>query len=183
MNECEHLLKYGFEFRLLLTFLSFYILLLFINKKDVRKYILLIIPIILICLDGLDKLPPEKWNWNIIKTFLYYKDCGKTFYYHKNDKTVDFISYVVTYLFLTLFFENDFLLLFFVLYRSVGVFMFSITMDSSWLILFFDFIKEYLLYLFLFGKNFNYLPPFIMLKIMFEIFLHTLVNPNHYIKN
>ena len=183
MNECEHLLKYGFEFRLLLTFLSFYILLLFINKKDVRKYILLIIPIILMCLDGLDKLPPEKWTWNIIKTFLYYKDCGKTFYYHKNDKTVDFISYVVTYLFLTLFFENDFLLLFFVLYRIVGVFIFSFTKDSSWLILFFDFIKEYLLYLFLFGKNFNYLPLFIMLKIMFEIFLHTIYNPNHYIKN
>lgn len=56
-------------------------------------------------------------------------------------------------------------------------------MDSSWLILFFDFVKEYLLYLFLFGKNFNYLLPFIALKILYESLFHTVHNPNHYIKN
>jgi hypothetical protein len=183
MNECEHLLNHGFTFRIVITFLSFYILLLFINKKGVKKYIFLIIPIILLGVEGLDKLPPEKWNWNIIKTFLHYRKCGKTFYYHKNDKMADYISYIVTYLFLALFFENDLLLLFFVVYRIFGVFMFSVTMDSSWLILFFDFVKEYLLYLFLFGKNFNYLLPFISLKILYESLFHTVHNPNHYIKN
>jgi|688.fasta_scaffold1192941_1 hypothetical protein len=69
MNECEHLLNHGFTFRIVITFLSFYILLLFINKKGVRKYIFLIIPIILLGVEGLDKLPPEKWNWNIINIF------------------------------------------------------------------------------------------------------------------
>ena len=188
MNECEHLLTRGFMFRVLMTFLLFYVLLLFIHKKGIRKYIFLIIPACLMILDGFDRLPPEKWDQNIIKTFLQYRKCGKTFYYQKNDKIVDSISYLLAYLFLALFFENDFLLLFFVLYRIAGVFIFSVTKDSSWIILFFDFVKEYLLYLFLFGKNFNYLPYFIALKILFEILFHStdlilIRSKSDYIKN
>jgi len=182
MNECEHLLKHGFEFRVLLTFLSFYILVLFI-KKGVKKYVFLILPIMLMVLDEFDKLPTEKWNCDIIKYYLRYRNCEPTFYYQKNDKIVDSFSYLITYLFLALFFKNDLLLLFFVVYRIFGVFMFSVTMDSSWFILCFDFVKEYLLYLFLFGKNFNYLLHFIALKILFESLFHTVHNPNHYIKN
>jgi len=181
--NCEHLLNDGFILRILFTLVSFYVLFLFINKKGVRKYIFLILPIILTILDEIDLFPLKKTNENIIKFYLTYKKCAHTFYYQKNDKILDSFTYLFTYLFLALFFENDFLLLFFVLYRSVGVFMFSVTMDSSWLILFFDFIKEYLLYLFLFGKNFNFLLHFIALKILYESLFHTVYNPNHYIKN
>jgi hypothetical protein len=137
-------------------------------------------------LDEMDLFPLnytlfKKIDENILKTRSAYKNCIHTFYYQKNDKILDSFTYIITYLFLALFFENDFLLLFFVVYRIFGVFMFSVTMDSSWLILFFDFIKEYLLYLFLFGKNFNFLLHFIALKILFESLFHTIHNPNHYI--
>jgi len=116
--NCESLLNDGFILRTSLTFLSFYILLLFINKKGVRKYIFLILPIILTILDEMDLFPLnytlfKKIDENISKTRSTYKNCIHTFYYQKNDKILDSFTYLFTYLFLTLFFENDFLLLFF----------------------------------------------------------------------
>lgn len=179
--NCESLLNDGFILRISLTFFSFFVIYLYL--KHYKNYIYLIVPIILLFLDEVDLFPLKNTNENIIKFYLTHKKCAHTFYYQKNDKIVDSISYAFTYLFFSFIFENDFLLLFFVLYRFAGVFMFSVTKDSSWLILFFDFIKEYLLYLFLFGKNFNYLPLFIALKMLYESLFHTIVNPNHYIKN
>jgi len=186
LMNCEHLLNDGFILRTSLTFFSFFVIYLYL--KNYKNYIYLILPIILTILDEMDLFPLnytlfKKIDENISKTRSTYKNCIHTFYYQKNDKILDSFTYLFTYLFLALFFENDFLLLFFVLYRSFGSFMFSVTMDRSWLILFFDFVKEYLLYLFLFGKNFNYLLPFISLKILYESLFHTVHNPNHYIKN
>jgi hypothetical protein len=186
LMNCESLLNDGFILRTSLTIFSFFVIYLYL--KNYKNYIYLILPIILTILDEMDNFPLnytlfKKIDENISKTRSIYKNCIHTFYYQKNDKILDSLTYLFTYLFLALFFKNDLLLLFFVLYRLFGAFMFSVTMDSSWLILFFDFVKEYLLYLFLFGKNFNYLLPFIALKMLFESLFHTIHNPNHYIKN
>jgi len=177
MVDCEQLIQKGVILRTIITFISFYCIYLYLQNKWVMKYLYLIVPIILTLSDHVDNFFLYSFN----SFFPTKNKCSKLFYYHIYDKITDSLSYVLTYLFLLFFLNNDPLLLFFVMYRIVGVCIFSFTKDSSWLILFFDFVKEYLLYLFLFGKNFDHLPIFIALKIMFESLFHTIINPNHYI--
>ena len=61
-----------------------------------------------------------------------------------------------------------------------GSFLFYVNRNSVWLIYFFDFVKEYLVYLYLFGKNSSVLYFLIVFKIMFEFYFHTFHNKNHY---
>jgi len=182
--ECFHVLNNGFILRIILTFITLYVLYLYINNKIIIKYIYLIFPLILLLLDFSDNYFLKKGNESILKHCLTHYDCHHlcedTFYYHSRDKIVDSLSYVLSYIFLLFFIKDDYLLLFFVLYRMVGAILFYFTKNSSWFILFFDFIKEYLLYLFIFGKNFKYLPICIALKIMFESIFHTVCFPNNY---
>jgi hypothetical protein len=170
MSTCEELLYKGFVVRYLTTFLSLGLLGFYFYNKNVKTYIYLIIPILLSVLDSVD---------NKIAKF-HGKNCTNTFYYQTWDKVCDSFSYVLTYLFLCFFLKSDVILLFFVLYRIVGVLLFSMTKNSRWLVVFFDFVKEYLVYLFLFGRNFNYIPIFIIGKILFEGFFHTMHNANNY---
>jgi hypothetical protein len=104
--------------------------------------------------------------------------CVKTFDYQSHDKVIDLVSYVLLFIF----FQLDYKLLFFACYRMIGVFLFIFTRDSIWLVLFFDLIKEYLLYLFIFGNNYLYFPIMIILKIIFEFYIHKMYNSADYVR-
>jgi len=178
MPECEPLIQKGFILRNVLTLLVLFVLFFSLSNKSIRKYLFLILPILLTLSDNSDNYFLYSFEDSLIPSKK--NKCAKTFYYHQRDKISDSLGYVWTYLFLFFFLKGDPFLLFFVLYRIVGVGFFSYTKDSSWLVLFFDFVKEYLLYLFVFGKNVTYLPFFIALKILYEYLFHSIVNPSHY---
>lgn len=96
----------------------------------------------------------------------------KTKEYQHADKIAD----VVSYLMLIYLIPNDPILHFFVLFRTLGVFLF-IKLNKAWpLIVFFDFVKEYLVL-----KQFKFIPIkwmfiFMFLKMMFEFYFHTIHN-------
>jgi hypothetical protein len=171
MQVCDKLVRDGMLLRYIVTVISFYYLSIHMDNKIISKYIYLILPILLTALDEVD---------NIFTVFHKYKGkyngCTKLFYYQYTDKICDSISYLLLFLF----FKLDSILLLFIVYRIIGVILFTFTKNSNWLILFFDFAKEYLLYLFLFGNNYLYLPLFILVKIIFECYYHTIHNENHY---
>ena len=169
MDICNKLITNGANIRFIATLLLFYTVAL--NTTFLNNYLYLLLPILLTVLDMTDSR----------FTFFYkykhpYNRCKKTFYYQITDKISDLISYLLLFVF----FKLDIILLLFILYRIIGVVLFYFTKNSSWLILFFDFAKEYLLYLFIFGNNYTYLPIFILLKIGFEYCHHTFINPNNY---
>jgi hypothetical protein len=165
---CNQYVYNGVILRYVITFLSFGILLYNINNRTIHKYLFLIIPIWLTILDGTDGI-----------FFLLQKEivCYKTFYYQILDKICDSVSY---FLFFLIFLNKNYLLLYFILYRLIGVIIFYFTKSSKWLVFFFDFIKEFLLYMFIFGKNYKYLPFFILCKIAFEYKLHMQIYKPHY---
>ena len=164
--ECKENIFNGMILRYIITIFSFYILFLFRNNESINKNIYLILPILLVILDGVDSI------------FTFYKknNCNQTFYYQYLDKICDSISYLLLFLFFKL--EN--ILLYLVLYRIIGVILFSITKNSIYLMLFFDFVKEYLFYSFVFKNNYIYLPLFVICKIAYEIYLHSVINKLHY---
>ena len=187
MNEkCNKLVTYGFILRYTLTVLSLLYLYTFSNKF-IKKYIFLILPFLIEFLDNIDIFPAKIYSelqkYGYVKNMDHTKDsaeCIYHFYYQSMDKICDSISYILAFLFLSIYFKVDVILLFFIMYRIIGVVLFYITKDSSWLILFFDFIKEYILYLFIFNKNYVYIPIFIFLKISFEIYWHKFKNNKDY---
>ena len=141
MEECNKLIKISMIIRYIVTLILFYTIAININNKIINKYIYIILPILIIILDYVDNIFKIINNHNGV-----YNGCTKLFYYQYNDKICD----SVTYLLLFLFFKLDNILLFFILYRIIGVILFIFTKNSKFLILFFDFAKEYLLYLFVF---------------------------------
>lgn len=171
MMNCNNLIANGIIVRYIATIVSFYFISLNITNKFIHNYFYLILPILLTLLDLLDgifaKIDEIKNGIN---------KCTKKFYYQYNDKICDSISYLLLFWF----FKLDINLLFFVIYRVIGVILFVITKDSRWLILFFDFAKEYLLYLFLFRNNYSYIPIFVLFKICYEYYYHTIHNKNSY---
>ena len=167
LDECKKYINYGMLLRLITTIIAFIILYNFIDNKYIKKYLFLILPILLTLLDFEDNL----WL-NMYKYKGYYGGCTKTYYYQIIDKIVDVISYLLLFVF----FKLDMFLLFFVLYRIIGVIIFTLTRQKMSTVVFFDFVKEYLLYLFVFGKNYAYLPFFICLKILYEYYFHMIHN-------
>jgi len=163
LDECKKYSNYGMILRVITTIIAFFILYKFIDNKFNKKYLFLILPILLTLLDLEDGL------WNIMYKYEgYYGGCFKTYYYKITDKIIDAISYSLLFVF----FKLDMVLLFFVLYRIIGVIIFAVTRQKMSIVIFFDFVKEYLLYLFIFGKNYSYLPFFICCKILFEYVSH-----------
>jgi hypothetical protein len=169
MDICNKLVTDGINIRYITTFLSFYVVAL--NITFLNKYLYLLLPILLTVLDAIDSIFILHYNYKN-----KYNRCKFGYNYQISDKICDSISYLLLFLF----FKLDIILLLFVVYRIIGVVLFYFTKNSSWLILFFDFAKEYLLYLFIFGNNYIYLPIFILLKIGFEYYHHTITNPNNY---
>lgn len=169
--DCISKVKNGIIIRYIVTVIAFYLL--SINSKDDDKRIYLILPILLLVLDNVDNIFTFNYERNI---------CTKTFYYQSNDKVCDLISYLLLFYF----FELDNIALGFTLYRMIGVVLYNITKNGIWLMLFFDCVKEYLLYLFLFGKfeikkgsklkplppNWKILSIFILFKMGVEFHYH-----------
>ncbi len=175
MKDCIKFINYGLILRYITTVLFLLCLYLFFNKF-IKIYIFLILPIALTLLDKSDELGIQYFNIDK-NTYIH---CAKLFYYQHLDKICDSISYILTFVFLCMVFKPDMILLFFIIYRIIGVILFCLTRDSSWLVPFFDFIKEYFLYIFIFNKNYSYMPIFIFLKICFEYAFHTLYLNSNY---
>jgi hypothetical protein len=178
MTHCNKIIKDGIIVRYILTIIVFYILSINSNSKFIKKYIFLILPLVLYSLDKVDNTFTFFYKYN-----KKYNGCTKTFYYQNTDKICDSVSYLLIFVLLALYFKTDYILLLIILYRIIGVILFYITKNSKWLIIFFDFTKEYLFYLFVFGNNYNYIPIFILCKIYYEYYFHTICNPNNYSKN
>ena len=138
MSLCDKYIYNGIVFRYIITIFSFYILLFYYHNS---KYLYLILPILLTVLDETDNIFTGFHKSNGIMN-----GCTKTFNYQYLDKICDSVSYLLLFLF----FKFDNLLLYFILYRIIGVIFFYFTKNSKWLILFFDFAKEFLLYTFIF---------------------------------
>jgi hypothetical protein len=159
-ESCRTIISYNFLLRTGLTILSFSLLYSHITKE----YLLLILPIVLTALDFTDNLLSHPT-----------KKCAHTFFYQGKDKLIDLLSYIAAWKL----FIPDSTLLYFILWRSIGVILFSFTRQSIWLVIFFDFVKEYMLYSYFF-TSFTYLPIAILLKIGFEYGMHTIHLPQSY---
>jgi len=163
--ECKKLIKYGILLRYILTIVTYYVLYYYIDSNNIY----LILPICLTLLDEVDniftKYDQDK-DLNIFKNST--NKCNEEFYYVINDKICDLVSYLL----LLFFFDLDYMYICFILYRMIGVTLLYFTKDIRWLMLFFDFIKEYLLYLHIFANNMFYMPIFIICKIIYEYLLH-----------
>lgn len=166
--DCHWVISRGMLVRYGLTVAAFCALL-----GNHSKHIYLILPVVLTILDFCDGFFIKYKNY-ILKE----ENCYIEFEYQIVDKAVDSLSYL-----LFLFLKFDYVTLFFIGYRILGVLLFYATRNGAWLILFFDFIKEYMLYRYLFGMNYAYLLPCMALKIAFEYYFHTFHNKNNYGKN
>jgi hypothetical protein len=170
LYECINAINNSITIRIIITIISLY----FLSLSDIKfiiENIYIILPLLLFILDITDGI-------NIYS--LVYEDkkngCTKTFDYQIKDKIVDVTSYFYTYYL----FNEDNNILYLSIYRLFGVLLFSITKSSKWLIIFFDFVKEYMIYIFLFKYNFRYLVIVIIAKIICEYYYHTIVNKPQY---
>jgi len=125
--------------------------------------------------------------WMIV-SFLIILDCidypvgcdTKTWNYQYRDKINDLLSYLLVGLCFPLY-RADFLFYMFVCIRSIGVFYFITTRNAQYLVLFPDFIKEYLLLRFALQiTNPWIMAIFFFCKMGFEYYFHTLVNHKIY---
>jgi hypothetical protein len=167
-QDCYKSINTSMILRIILTVLSLFLVSISPNLF-VKQNIYLILPILLQLLDHLDSL-----SLKAIKGID--NKCSKIFNYQINDKIIDVASYIYTYYL----FNSDVNILFLSLYRLLGVILFYLTKSSNWLIVFFDFVKEYMLYVYFFNNNYTYLPIAIVAKIIYEYIFHTLHNKREY---
>jgi len=169
LNNCSDLINKGIILRILVTILILPLL----NPIKNSYYFLLIIPIILTILDSLDTffITYEIYKKTNIP-FLKRPNCTiKYKKYQISDKINDILSYIIFYIY---FYDilKDKLLEFFIFYRLIGVINFVMTGNKNNIIIFFDFVKEYILYKFIFNKIQPILFVFIIFKIIFEYIFH-----------
>lgn len=173
--KCKNIITNGIFVRYIITIIALYYLSMNLNIQFINKNIYLILPFLLTFLDSVDNIFTITILDSVDNIFTFFnnykktlRNCASLYYYQYQDKICDSISYLLLFVFFKL--NNG--LLFFILYRIIGVILFCITKDNKWLIIFFDFVKEYLLYYFIFGNNNSYIFIFILLKINFEYYLH-----------
>lgn len=160
---------HGFVIRIILTIIFIIFLQKMKNVPIINQYFYLLLFIGLLVLDCMDNFyfykinDIFKLNEFRIKTFEH----SSKKIYQVNDKIIDILTYILLFLF-----DIDNSLKFFILYRLIGVLLYIYFKDPRYLIIFFDFVKEYMLYVFIFKKNTNYLLISIVLKIYFEYFLY-----------
>jgi hypothetical protein len=181
MNKCISIIKNGIINRYIVTIIAFIILSIIYKNKFIIKYIYLILPILLTLLDEVDSIDKIFTRFNNYISGKKYFSCYHLFYYQYLDKICDAFSYILSYLFLCVFFKPDNILFLFIVYRIVGVILFYTTKNSIWLTVFFDFVKEYYIYLFIFTNNYVYIPLFILFKICFEYYWHKIHNNSNYL--
>ena len=162
--NCSEILNENMIVRVFFIFLFLLILFKYSNNKVIHKYLLLILVVSLLLSDFLDTIFPIFLGNSFTKEKFKYQSCIYTSFYVIRDKLADLVSYILVFL---IFFKNDYLLLVFILYRAVGIILYLLTSSTIWFIPFFDFIKEYLLYSYLFKTN-KYIFVFIILKIIYE---------------
>ena len=187
MVSCRELTNYGIIFRIIVTVITFIILFSLTKggNKFCNKYFLVILAVLLLLLDYFDLFPDLYYYYykpNSSEAKCVYElsveaksnnyNHGKknydTLYYNIIDKCVDTLTYIIAYFV----FNLNSIFLYFLLYRIVGIILYAFTFNSRWLILFFDFMKEYLIYFFLAKNDLSYIWLFIILKINFELYLH-----------
>jgi hypothetical protein len=126
------------------------------------KYVMIdyriVLYFILLFLDHVDSLLP---------LFMYGIRVGGEWEYQILDKIVDTLSY--GYVLLLYSEQLDPLFRIALIYRMIGVILFIVTRQSFWLILFFDTVKEILLYRYLFEENNSYLVAMVILVILYEV--------------
>jgi hypothetical protein len=121
---------------------------------------------------------------NIVKVVKYFNNLKpdssycKHYLYQIGDKLLDSMSYVLIYKLLDL---NP-IYLFLIVYRLIGIYLFDRYQDSKYLIMFPDLFKEILAYDYYFGGFDKGIALVVLLKIIFEIFWHTIINKNSYKK-
>ena len=168
-TNCHQKIKIGGYLRLIATAIALIVIL----KTIPPTYWLLILPIALMLLDSVD----TKTFYSYSKTAgLTKTNCNKLFMYQQLDKIMDVLSYIMVYVL----FDLDKYFLGFLIWRIIGVIIFSITKVSLSLIIMFDFMKEYLLYKYLFSSNYAVLAVAIAGKILFEWYFHTYHNKPRY---
>ena len=165
---CNHLIDRGIQIRYATTLIT--ILLLSVYKPSLSKYILYIVPLLLLLLDSVDAVTTINYKFNG-----KYNGCKELHKYQIADKICDVISYI-----LILFIIDDPILVYLVIYRMLGVIIFGITKNGKSLIIFFDFVKEYLIYKAIFGDTYTYIYPLIIGKICFEYYFHTIHNKHEH---
>lgn len=159
---CKDKLRLGFILRVVVTVIILYSLKFFSHKKE---DLLLLIVVKLILLDTIESLPTLFYRqqnetcWN---------PCTHLNYYQIPDKILDLFSYLLVYVLL----DYDEYLFILIAFRFFGVYLFANTQKREWLIPFFDFVKEYLVYLYFFGYNFQYIWVFFLCKIGLESYHH-----------
>lgn len=88
-----------------------------------------------------------------------------TYEYQIGDKIVDTLSYWYVYAL----YPFDSVYLYLLIYRTIGVILFSITRNITWVIVMFDAVKEMLIYRYLFEENNTYIPLMIIGVVIFEV--------------
>ena len=168
--NCETAINRLSILRIIITIISVYFLSISSNISFINNNLLLILPIVLILLDKLDN----------IETYYSYStgnsNCSTTFDYQIKDKVVDLFSYFLIYIL----FPLDINVLYLILFRSIGVLLFYLTKSSYWLVVFFDFIKEYFIYIYIFKEDFTYIPFAMVSKILFEYIFHIKLHKTQY---
>ena len=145
--------------RIILTVAVYMVLWQTQNYTFIKDHFNLIMPILLTILDCQDSI---FFGGKVIPK-LKERSLFSSFEYQLWDKTIDLFSYLM----LPFFSPKDVpFLTIFIVYRLIGVILFALTRNSEYLIIFFDFVKEYLLYGYIFGPTVRYLPVFIVLKIV-----------------
>ena len=165
LGLCERYVNYGMYLRIIATFISLYIIFKYFSD---HKSVYVILAVSLLILDELD---------NVWTKFYENNACSKTFYYQYTDKIIDTFSY---FLICRAFNLQNTLFASFLVYRAIGVLLFCLTKNSLWLIIMPDFLKEYLVYLYIYNKDTTFLPLWVSCKVAFEYYYHTHHNKRDY---
>ena len=161
---------HGLVVRIILTLIFYLFLKKMENLPLINKYLYLILFVFLIFLDVMDFFYVIDFESiiNPVKLMKNIKDnIADNKYYQIYDKIIDVLSYS-----LLLIFDIDNTLKFLILYRLIGVLIYLFTLNGKSLIIFFDFVKEYLLYVSVLGNNYNYLILFLLPKILLEYYFY-----------
>jgi hypothetical protein len=174
LENCLTHVSNGMALRTVLTFIVFYLI-----KMYDKKHIHVILPFALTILDYVDNFFIKYEVISKGHSFTSGTNCTQkskeSKFYQVNDKIIDTLSYILCYIY---FYKDlkDTWLEFFIAYRTMGVILFTVTHNKTFLIVFFDFIKEYMLYKYLFKSDYTYIAFFIILKIIFEYVIHMIYN-------
>lgn len=161
--QCKDRIRLGFILRLIATIIVLFYLKYYESENSKNMIILIVVKLVLLDLiHGIPTLFYREKNSSCWNPCTYFNT------YQIPDKIIDLLTYFMVYIL----FDYDPYLLILIVWRFFGVYMFANSQKREWLIPFFDFVKEYLIYLFFFGYNFKYIWVFFCFKIAIEYYQH-----------